>query len=201
MTRTNINPPKGSKLEKLVNWLFNHASTEDDLDPNSDHYEARAQCLINEEPRIWKLPRHVARDFIIVPACLRAGLPSLITAPAMLPLLDRLTELEQERAYRTSSANERRAPKPDHRDLIDAIIRVCVLREAGRHSSLNRQFTVVAKDLGISRNVVWRSAKKTFARYPTGGLALEGMLAAEAVLNEMVTRFEAEQRCSKSKRH
>lgn len=182
-------PPKGSKLESYVDHLITlslsappiHLWSAEDIRsfiPDTPKSEAEKMArelravgfasLCKEEPRLWMLPRQHVRDMLVLPAIAKTNGHSIADVLTGTALLDELTDLICEDAYRSATARERSAPQKD----ISSWVTLCTLAalfDCGPCATGNARHEKAAKILGVDRGFTRRTEKRFFKNCSRSG--------------------------------
>lgn len=157
------NPPRGTRLEAIVRALEvlrKHEEWEKSDDPRLR--SLGVDTKLEEEPRIWMLPRELVRDHIVLPQI--ASVDGQAAADAMKSLmphtLDEHVKITCDLAKKNATARERLAPPCDASALVMLAVIGVLLNgwQAGR--SPTSQYIRAAKHLGVDRGFVRRTHKK-----------------------------------------
>ena len=165
--------PRGSRLRVYVERL----QTVIDNEPpfwRSEDPKIRAMgvvMLLREEPRLWKLPREIVRDELVLPAIAEVDGPEVATALRGTKTLDEYVDLVCEEERRRTPAKARFARAEDIEGLTLAVVTVAAYSGCAQGMSNNARHERAAKRLGIDRHAVRRAAEKYrqfLNSYPAG---------------------------------
>lgn len=208
-------PPKGSRLEKIVNGMRAEAATakpfwqytaddiraleygsRPDVDAEREAKVMRiigAEALLRGEPRVWALPREAVRDYLVLPAIAKVDGPAAAESLQGTSTLERLVDLEREDAKRRSPAHKRLKPTED----IEAYVVLTVMAElydGTEGETNNARYERVSLRLGpdIDRGAV-RRADEEFRRRMGGLCERERSLVLTALIatRKLLVEFDA----------
>lgn len=160
------NPPSRSRLKKLVDHFSKGVEPVDGdwTRPDPEGTIFTIHRLLSE-PRLWKLPRALVRDMLVIPAIENVhGTRIAATLREAPELLDEFTDLICEQAYRDAKDHDRRAPKHSNANLSRAIV-FAELRRYSREApetTWGNRCEAVSKRLGpgTDRHFVDRAGRK-----------------------------------------
>lgn len=151
------NPPHGSQLAVLVDRLVAMAD-EPTWASDDDVIRVVGELhVMQSEPRIWKWPRRVFKDRIVLPLIEQrdgsAGADAFRRAPQAL---DHYADLLANRFERDAAAHERIAPKASTAWIVEVIVLAAINNHFDPRRSYNAVFNETAKQLGVNRAAVRR---------------------------------------------
>lgn len=121
------------------------------------------------EPRIWKRPADLVREFEIEPRFLGPRSESgQQLAELLRPLFDEIVRLSQRNAELSATARERADKGRDETIFSLMVLAEAYARVSPKPATTNAHCTLVARELGISRHVV-RRALPAFIRFRPKG--------------------------------
>ncbi len=156
--------PKGSELARYVNHLVGSAAEGPPLWQSEDR-EMKALGVVllgKEEHRIWKWPREIVRDHLILPMI--ADNEGEVAAAAVRlhtpRLLDDYTELYCDRAKRVAKPSERKPPVPNSEAIVIIVVTAFFIELSEPTLSKNANYVRVAERLDIDRHSVRRIVQR-----------------------------------------
>ena len=160
-------PPKGSKLEHYVNALEGLANDGPPAWQSDDPVtrEMGIATLLNEEPRIWMLPREIYRDYLFLPTIVEMYGELAAAALKRVPeMLDHYVGLVCDEARRLAKPRDRKPPEPKIEASVVMTVMAVYAETTQPGASNNAKYYRVGKRLGIERSAVRSIVKRVSGR-------------------------------------